>query len=203
MIHLYTRTREWFHKIRSLCISYTHTQYAELVLYSIAFAESFIFPIPPDIVLIPMVFARKSYAFRYALGTTIASVLGGSIGYGIGFFFFSSLGMWIIDTYSLHAIYESAHMWFEKYGILTMLVAGITPLPYKLATILAGVFTFSFPLFLVTSFIGRGIRFFIIAFLPHVSIVKKIQKNRGMLLLFMIVLLISILLLYTFLREIM
>lgn len=176
MKRLYTKTRQYLHRIRSLCISYTHTKYAERVLYSISFLESFIFPIPPDVLLLPMVFARKAYAFRYALGATLASVLGGSVGYAIGFFFFTSIGQWIIDMYSLQTIYNSAHTWFQQYGVITMLIAGLTPVPYKLATILAGVFVFNFPLFLIASCIARGIRFFVIALLPHITVLKKSKK---------------------------
>lgn len=189
-----------FRRLREICISYTHTVYAEPVLYAIAFFESFIFPIPPDILLLPMVFARTSYAFRYAFGATMASVLGGAIGYAIGMFFFSSIGNWIIEVYSLHSVYETARLWFEQYGVLTMLVAGITPIPYKLATILAGMFVFNPMLFIVSSLIGRGMRFFAIAFLPyiaHIPFVKKIQKNIGILTLFVIILSVSALFIYT------
>ena len=202
MKQLYLKIHQYLDRLRSLCISYTHTKYAELVLYSIAFLESFIFPIPPDVMLLPMVFARITYSFRYAFGSTCASVLGGSIGYAIGFFFFSSIGMWIIDMYSLHAIYASAEVWFQTYGVLTMLIAGITPLPYKLATILAGMFHFSFSLFLITSFLGRGMRFFFIALLPyirHTSIFEKIKKNLGILFLFVLVFFVGVLLFYALL----
>lgn len=201
---MYSTIKTWLITLRNLCISYTHTKYAELILYCVSFIESFIFPIPPDILLLPMSFARPSYSFRYAFGATISSVLGGAIGYAIGFFFFASIGLWIIQIYSLQSIYESAKILFEQYGVITMLIAGITPIPYKLATILAGMFVFNFPLFLITSFIGRGIRFFAIALLPHIAdttLGRKIQKNLGIVLLFVVALLVGVVLLYSALNR--
>ncbi|MGL4722048.1 MAG: YqaA family protein [Desulfovibrionaceae bacterium] len=168
------------------CENLARTRYAEYFLWLISCIESVFFPIPPDTILLPMCLLDKKKAYRYAFGCTIASVLGGIIGYYIGLFFMDTLGLQLVETYRLQDIHEKATIWFEQYGVLTLLVAGLTPLPYKLATITTGALGFGIVPFIITSFFGRGIRFFIIAFLARMVNEKMrvfAQKHLGILLL--------------------
>lgn len=133
------------------------------VLGLVSFLESSVFPIPPDVMLIPMCLAHRERAFRYALICTIASVLGGLLGYGIGYFLIETLGEWIIRAYGygdkLHAFQES----YQEWGVWIILIKGLTPIPYKLVTIASGAAHFSLGVFMLASIVTRGTRFFLIA----------------------------------------
>ena len=140
---------------------------AKWYLSLISFAESSFFPIPPDIVLIPMVLASKARALFYALICTISSVLGGILGYAIGYFFYNSVGIYIVEFYHLENSFSVFENYYKEFGILIVLGAGITPFPYKFITMASGVFGLNIFLFIIISVIGRGLRFYLIAILLY------------------------------------
>ena len=129
----------------------------------VSFLESSFFPIPPDVMLIPMVLANRAKAFRIALVCTACSVLGGLLGYAIGYYFFETIGEWVVRTYGLQAGLEKFRAGFQEWGIWIILIKGLTPIPYKLVTIASGFAHYSFPLFVLLSIITRGGRFFLVA----------------------------------------
>ena len=140
---------------------------AKWYLSLISFAESSFFPIPPDILLIPMALASKAKALFYAFICTLFSVLGGTLGYAIGYFFFNSVGIYIVEFYHLENSFSVFEDYYREFGILIVLGAGITPFPYKFITIASGVFGLNIFLFLIVSIIGRGLRFYLIAILLY------------------------------------
>ena len=140
---------------------------AKWYLSLISFAESSFFPIPPDILLIPMALASKARALFYAFMCTLFSVLGGILGYVIGYFFYNSVGIYIVDFYHLENSFNIFESYYKEFGILIVLGAGITPFPYKFITIASGVFGLNIFLFIIISIIGRGLRFYLIAILLY------------------------------------
>ncbi|MDR3518813.1 MAG: DedA family protein [Azospirillaceae bacterium] len=136
---------------------------AWLILAFISFLESSIFPIPPDILLIPMVIADRRNAFRLAALCTISSVIGGYAGYGIGYLAFETLGRKVIDLYHLQTAYDNLRVAFDHYGIWLILIKGMTPIPYKLLTITSGSLHFDLIKFTVASIASRSLRFFLVA----------------------------------------
>src|SRR6266481_5384288 len=133
------------------------------ILGVISFLESSIFPIPLDVMLIPMVLADRTKAFRIALVCTVCSVLGGLLGYAIGFYFFETIGAWLVRTYGLQAGLETFRQGFAEYGTWIILIKGLTPIPYKLVTIASGAAHFDLFTFVWASILTRGARFFIVA----------------------------------------
>jgi membrane protein YqaA with SNARE-associated domain len=132
----------------------------------ISFIESSFFPIPPDIMLIPMVLAARDKAWWYALVATVASVLGGLLGYAIGHFLFESIGAWVIDLYNLEREFQVARQAFIDNAIEIMMIKGLVPIiPYKLITITAGVAEMDLATFTLTSVAVRALRFFLVAWL--------------------------------------
>ena len=140
---------------------------AKWYLSLISFAESSFFPIPPDILLIPMALASKARALFYAFMCTLFSVLGGILGYAIGYFIYNSVGIYIVDFYHLENSFNIFENYYKEFGILIVLGAGITPFPYKFITIASGVFGLNIFLFIIVSIIGRGLRFYLIAILLY------------------------------------
>ena len=140
---------------------------AKWYLSLISFAESSFFPIPPDILLIPMALASKANALFFAFICTLFSVLGGILGYAIGYFFYNSVGIYIVDFYHLENSFNIFESYYKEFGILIVLGAGITPFPYKFITIASGVFGLNIFLFIIVSIIGRGLRFYLIAILLY------------------------------------
>ena len=140
---------------------------AKWYLSLISFVESSFFPIPPDILLIPMALASKANALFYAFICTLFSVLGGILGYVIGYFFYNSVGIYIVDFYHLENSFNIFESYYKEFGILIVLGAGITPFPYKFITIASGVFGLNIFLFIIVSIIGRGSRFYLIALLLY------------------------------------
>ena len=132
-------------------------------LAAISFAESSFFPVPPDILLIPLCLSAPTRALGYASLCTASSVLGGMFGYAIGLFFFETIGQQIIDFYSLTGFFETVGELYTEYTAGAVIIAGFTPIPYKVFTILAGFVQVNFPLFVEASIIGRGGRFFLVA----------------------------------------
>jgi len=136
---------------------------ASWFLSIISFTESSIFPIPPDIILIPMILANKIRAWWYALICTLSSVIGGIAGYCIGAFFYSTIGIIILQYYSLENQFIIFESLFKNHGFWIVLGAGFTPFPFKFITIASGFFHLNIFLFVFTSLIARGLRFYLIA----------------------------------------
>ncbi len=130
---------------------------------AVSFAESSFFPIPPDVMLVPMILARRDQAWLIATVCTITSVAGGIFGYAIGYFLYDSVGQWLISVYGLQEGAAEFRNWYSEWGAAIILVKGLTPIPFKLVTIASGLAAFNFPLFVLTALVTRGARFFIIA----------------------------------------
>lgn len=139
--------------------------YAGWILFFVAMAEASIFPLPPDLLLLPMVYAQRDKAYRFAAVCTLGSVLGGLIGYGIGSLAMATLGQWIVSTYHLEKSFQYFHDQFNQWGVWVILIKGLTPIPFKLVTIASGVAGLNLGLFVGASIITRGFRFFLVAFL--------------------------------------
>jgi len=138
---------------------------AAWMLGAVSFLESSVFPIPPDAFLLPMGLSRPQRAYRYALVTTVTSVLGGLFGYALGYFFYETIGILVVKAYHLESAMQIYQEGFLKWGIWVILVKGLTPIPYKLVTIASGIAQFDLVSFILASVITRGARFFLIAFL--------------------------------------
>ena len=138
-------------------------KHAIIALALIALIESSIFPIPPDILLIPIVLAMRDRAWFVASVCTIASVIGGVFGYGIGFFMYEQIGKPILDLYNYTIKFSEFQNVYNQWGAWSVFFAGVTPFPYKVITILSGMTGLSLPVFILASIIARGARFFIIA----------------------------------------
>ncbi len=135
------------------------------VLYSVAFAESSFFPIPPDPLLIAFCLSKPKESLKFAFFTTLFSVFGGMLGYVIGLFLFETVGKFLLNLYNYWDAYNSVKSMFDTYGFAAVLIAGFTPIPYKVFTIASGSFYFNFLLFVFASILSRGARFFIVAIL--------------------------------------
>ncbi len=129
----------------------------------VSFLESSFFPIPPDVMLVPMVLANRHKAFLIATVCTVMSVLGGLLGYAIGYYLLETFGAWVVKAYGLKAGMDNFRAGFEKYGIWIILVKGLTPIPYKLVTIASGAAHFDLFTFVWASIVTRGARFFLIS----------------------------------------
>ncbi len=151
-----------FSNIYKKIIEYSRHQYAERYLGALSFAESSFFPIPPDIMLIPMSLAQPSKWARFATLTTIASVLGGIVGYFIGVWAVDWLQPMIVD-WGYAEKFSQVKDLFSRWGIWAVLAAGFSPIPYKLFTISAGLLSMAFLPFVIASAIGRGLRFFLVS----------------------------------------
>ncbi|MCW8835578.1 MAG: DedA family protein [Rhodospirillales bacterium] len=134
---------------------------ALLFLGIIAFIESSIFPIPPDVLLIPMILAARERAWKIAAVCTVASVLGGLAGYGIGFYLYESIGKPLLDFYGYGAKFTDFQSHYNEWGAWIVAGAGITPFPYKVITIASGVTALDPTVFTVSSVLSRGLRFFL------------------------------------------
>ncbi|WP_017670719.1 YqaA family protein [Blastomonas sp. AAP53] len=131
-------------------------------LAAVSFIESSFFPIPPDVMLAPMCLAKPEKAFRYALICTIASVIGALFGYAIGYFLFETVGIAILDFYGLGEKFEAFKVSFNEQGWLIVLLAGFTPLPFKVITIAAGATAMPLYILVMASVIARSARFFLV-----------------------------------------
>ena len=151
-----------FTSLYDKCMAWARHRHAVWYLSGLSFAESSFFPIPPDVMLAPMSMARPEHAMRYAGVTTLTSVLGGLFGYLIGLYFFDLIEPWLQQSHYWDK-YLHARGWFDAWGFWAILIAGFSPIPYKVFTIAAGTLTMNLPLFIAGSCIGRGGRFFLVA----------------------------------------
>src|ERR1700760_3756980 len=132
-------------------------------LFGIAFAEASFFPIPPDALLIPMALARPDRAWRFAAICMVGSVIGGALGYLIGFAVFDQLARPLIELYGYGERFAAFQALYARWGLWVILIKGLTPIPYKIVTIASGAAKFSFPVFMAASLLTRGARFFLVA----------------------------------------
>jgi membrane protein YqaA with SNARE-associated domain len=137
--------------------------HAMWVLAAISFAESSFFPIPPDILLIPMILAQPRRAWVIATVCTVSSVLGGFVGYAIGYFLFDTIGRPVLEFYHAMDRYEALKAAFAQWGAWIIILKGLTPIPFKLVTIASGVAQFDLLAFALASVVSRSIRFFLLA----------------------------------------
>ncbi len=151
--------KSWLDKLWEIAA----TKGAVRVLAGVSFTESIFFPIPPDLLLIPMALADRKNAFKLAAYCLIFSLLGGIIGYFIGYYFMDFIGMPIVKFYGLEDKYLTLQGYYEQYSAWAVAVAGLTPIPYKLCTLTAGAFKINFLIFIVASTLSRGFRFFMVA----------------------------------------
>lgn len=135
------------------------------MLAIMSFAESSFFPIPPDVLLIPMILAAPTKAWRIAFVCSISSILGGIFGYIIGAYFFDIIGQPIVDFYGLQLQFERFQNYYNEYGAMIVAVAGFSPIPYKVFTIASGVTNLDMITFIIASAISRSARFFLVALL--------------------------------------
>ncbi len=133
------------------------------VLAIVSFAESSVFPIPPDVLMIPMILARPSRAWVIAGVCLVSSVLGGLLGYAIGYFAFEEIGRPIFEALGKVERIEEFNQRFNDFGFWPVLIAGLTPFPYKVITIMSGWTALPLGTFIIASIIARGLRFFIVA----------------------------------------
>ena len=144
-------------------IALSKSSRAPYALAAIAFAESSFFPIPPDVMLAPMSLARPRLAWRYALIATLGSVIGGMAGYAIGALLYDTLGQWLIGLYGYGDRVAALREAYARWGALVILLKGLTPIPFKLVTIVSGLLGYNFGLFVMLSLLTRGARFFLLA----------------------------------------
>jgi membrane protein YqaA with SNARE-associated domain len=138
---------------------------APYALAAVSFSESSFFPVPPDVMLVPMMLARPDKAWFYATICTISSVLGGILGYMIGLVLYDSIGAWLFQLYGLAEGAETFRHAYAEYGHWVILLKGLTPIPYKLVTITSGFANYHLGWFILLSILTRGARFFLVALL--------------------------------------
>lgn len=181
-------------KLYDFTLKLAATRHAEKGLAGVSFVESSFFPIPPDVLLIPMVLADRAKWLRYAFICTLASVVGALLGYVIGAFLYEALGEPILSFYGKEDAFQQIADWYNRWGGWGVLFAAVTPFPYKVLTIFSGATGLNLPIFILVSVIGRGIRFFLVSWLLYhfgSPIRMFIEKNLGLLFTLFMVLLIG------------
>lgn len=151
----------WLRRSYHWTLSWAEHPFAGRALFCIAVIEASVFPIPPDILLIALALARPLSAFKYAGLSTAGSVVGAMIGYAIGMFLFTTVAQPVIDFYHAAERFEHVQEWFVEYGVAIILLAGFSPIPFKIFTIAAGAFGLPFLPFVLASIVSRGARFYL------------------------------------------
>jgi membrane protein YqaA with SNARE-associated domain len=152
-------------KLYDWCVAAADKPHAAWIMGLVSFVESSFFPVPPDVMLVPMSLARPDRAFFYATLCTVTSVAGGVVGYAIGAVLYDSVGQWLITLYGYGAKVDAFREAYNQYGALIILLKGLTPIPYKIVTITSGFAGYNLFLFVALSVIARGARFYVLAFL--------------------------------------
>ena len=155
-------------------IRWSRHRYANYYLGFVSFIESLFFPIPVDVMLVPIALAKRNQWVSLALIATVFSVLGGILGYVIGYGIFDIIKPWLIDS-TYWKYHEVSKKWFDAYGVWVIFVAGFSPIPYKVFTITAGVLTLNLPIFIIASIISRAARFFLVTGIIYIF-GKKLDK---------------------------
>jgi membrane protein YqaA with SNARE-associated domain len=159
--------RNLLRRLYDWCLDAAHKPHAMWTMGAISFAESSFFPVPPDVMLIPMALARPERAYAMAAWCTAASVLGGLVGYAIGALLYDSVGAWLMQLYGYTDKVEGFRTAYAQWGAAIILLKGLTPIPYKVVTITSGFAGYNLGLFILFSIIARSGRFFLLAFLLH------------------------------------
>jgi membrane protein YqaA with SNARE-associated domain len=183
-----------FNRLYQWTLTLAESRHAPWALGIIAFAESSFFPIPPDVILVPMSLARPNRALAYALICTIGSVAGGILGYAIGALLFETIGQWLINLYGYGSRVEEVRALYQQWGWAFILIKGLTPIPYKIVTITSGVLAYSLPLFVLLSLITRGARFFILAALLNrfgETLKSLLERYFGLFIMLLVVIIIG------------
>ncbi len=158
-------------KLFDKCVDWAGRKYANFALAIVSFIESSFFPIPPDVMIVPMVIAKKQHFIKIALTATTFSVLGGLFGYLIGYVFFNEIGFKIFEIYGYKNVNILKDMFSTKEGMLSwfglLFTAGFTPLPFKILTITSGFIHYNIFAFILTCIVTRGLRFFLVGFLTN------------------------------------
>jgi membrane protein YqaA with SNARE-associated domain len=144
-------------------LKWAEHKFAPRMLALLTFAESVFFPIPPDVLLAPMVLAKPEKAWQLASLTTVSSILGGAVGYLLGYMMFEPWIQPLITEFGYQHRFDTAMNWFSEWGVWVVFIAGFSPIPYKLFTVSAGFLHMAFIPFMLASAIGRGMRFFLVA----------------------------------------
>lgn len=152
-----------FRRLYDWVLRMAHHRHAMRAMAGVSFAESSFFPIPPDVMLVPMILARRDQAWKIATVCTIASVLGGILGYFIGYALLESVGQWVIELYHMQGKVDQFQTAYAEYGAWIILLKGLTPIPFKLVTIASGIAQYHFGLFVLFATITRAARFFLVA----------------------------------------
>lgn len=182
------------HNIYNFTLNLASKENALLWLFVVSFIESSFFPIPPDIMIIPMVLAAPKHAYKIAAIATIASVLGGFFGYGIGLYGFELIAKPLLEFYGYMAQFVKFENYYHEYGAWIVFGAGITPFPYKIITIASGAVHLNIVIFTIASVLARGVRFYLIAWLlKRFGTPMKffIEKNLNLLSILFLLLLIG------------
>src|SRR6202142_4708444 len=175
--------RAMLRRIYDWCIDAAHKPHALWILGAVAFAESSFFPIPPDVMLLPMSVARPRRGWLFGTVCTVAAGAGGVLGYAIGALLYDSVGQWLINLYGLGGKVETFRQSYAEWGALIIIGKGLTPIPYKLVTITSGFAGYNVWLFVFCSVIARGVRFFAAAILLNRYgdwIRVRIEKHLGL-----------------------
>ncbi len=167
-----------FTPLYDAALRWARHRHAQRYLAGMSFAESVIFPVPPDVMLAPMCLANTNKAWYFALLTTLASVIGGILGYALGFWLFEPIVEPLIASMGWQDKFEHALTWFKDYGVWIVFLAGFSPIPYKVFTIGAGLLHMAFLPFLLASAVGRGARFFLVAALMKFGGARMEEKLR-------------------------
>jgi len=161
------KRESWLRRCYHWTLSWADHPHAKIALFLIALIESSVFPIPPDILLIALALGRPDHSFRFAAVSTAGSTVGAALGYLVGMALFAAVAMPVINFYGIMPQFEMAQGWFEEYGVAIILIAGFSPIPFKVFTIAAGAFGLPFLLFMLASLVSRGARFYLEAALLH------------------------------------
>ena len=183
-----------FLKLYVNIIKLSEKKHAPIVLSLVAFWESIIFPLPPDIILIPMSLARRRKALFFAGLATLFSVAGGIVGYVLGSLFWNEIGKPLIHSLGYNDAYSSLELLYQDYGILIVLIGALTPFPFKIIALLSGLMGYPFTTFLIAATFSRGLRFYTIAgiiFMWGNQIDRFIQEYLGLLLIVFTIVLIG------------
>ena len=192
-----------FRRLYDWILSWADTPYGVPALAILAFVEASFFPVPPDVLLMALALALPKKAYHFALAASLGSVVGGALGYWIGWGLWGSVGPWFFQYIPgvTPAGFTQVGGLFEQYGFWIIFAAGFTPIPYKIFTIAAGVFSLNFPIFLVASLIGRSSRFFLVAALFYYTgepARKLIDKYFNLLSILLLIVIIGVILLFKF-----
>ena len=192
-----------FRRLYDWILSWADTPYGVPALAILAFVEASFFPVPPDVLLMALALAVPKRAYRFALVASLGSVVGGALGYLIGWGLWDSVGPWFfqyIPGVTPEGFTQVGDL-FEQYGFWIIFAAGFTPIPYKIFTIAAGVFSLNFPIFLLASLIGRSLRFFLVAALFYYMgepARRLIDKYFNLLSILLLIVIIGVILLFKY-----